>query len=136
MRPCPAEDVGHFVPVVYLLEVEMLDGRSGDDHAVELLVAHRLEVAIESLHVLDGRVLARMRLDLHEVYFELQRAVGEQADEVCLGRYLQRHEVEDSDSQRPNVLSIGTLVAQHKDVLISEELYGRQFKVQRRVHRC
>ena len=71
---------------------------TGDDHAVELLVAHFLESTIKHHHMLDGRVLRRMALKLHKVNVKLQRGVREQAYEIGLSSNLQRHKIEDDDT--------------------------------------
>ena len=123
---CPVENVAQLVPIVHVFEVEVLDGCSCDDEAVELLVSHLFEVAIEGSHVFDRCVFAGVSFDLHEVYLELQRCVREESDEVRLSRYFQWHEVEDSDSQGSDVLRIRSFVAQHEDVFLSEKLDCRQ----------
>ena len=115
---CPIEDLGHLVPIAHLLEVEVLDRCTGDDEAVVLMVAHLLEIGVEGLHMLYGRILRGVALDLHEAQLNLQRRVGEQAHEVCLGRYLERHEVEHSDTQRTNILRRSTRAVHHEDILL------------------
>ena len=104
----------------------MLHRCSRDDESVELLVPHLLEVAIEGPHVFDGRVLACVCLDLHQVYFKLKGAVGEQPDEVGLCGDFQRHEVEDGNAQRTDILSVSPFVTKDENVLFSEEFDGRQ----------
>ena len=65
-------------------------------------------------------------LDLHEVNLELQRCVREESDEVRLRRDFEGHEVEYGDAEGTDVLRVRTFVAQHEDVLFSEELYCGQ----------
>ena len=101
---CPVEDFGNLVPIGDILEWHVLDGCAGDDHTVELTGTQFLEIDVELLHVFYWRVLRGVRLEFHEGDVELQRRVGEQAYEVCLGGYLQGHEVEHDDLQRADVL--------------------------------
>ena len=104
----------------------MLNGCAGNDHAVELLVSHQLEVTIEGLQVLDGRILARVGLHLHEMDVQLQGSVGQETDEVRLRCNLQRHQVEYDNPERTDILAVGTFVAQHEDILVLQEVYGRK----------
>ena len=136
MRACPVENVAQLVPIVHVFEVEVLDGCSCDDEAVELLVAHLLEVTIEGPHVFDRRVFAGVRLDLHEVNLELQRCVREESDEVRLRRDFEGHEVEYGDAEGSYVLRVRTFVAQHEDVLFPEELDCRQAVRESKWHSC
>ena len=126
MSTRPIEYFRDFLPVVHLGLVKMFHRRAGDYHTVKLLALHFLKVAIESLHVFYGRILAGMRLYLHQVYIQLQRRVGQQTHQVCLGGYLQRHQVKDGYTQGANVLAVGTFVPQYKDVLLLEKVYCRK----------
>ena len=104
---CPVEYLHDLVPVCHLLEVHLLHWRAGDNHSVVLFAAHLLEVRVERPHVFDGRILRSVALYLHERDFHLERGVGEQAHEVCLGSNLQRHQVQNDDTQRADVLLRG-----------------------------
>ena len=44
--------------------------------------------------MLDGRILRRMSLDLHEIKFHLQGCITEEANQVRLGRYLKGHQIQ------------------------------------------
>ena len=68
--------------------------------------------------MLNGRILGRMALQLHKGYVQLQRGIREQTDKVCLGGDLQRHEVEDNDTQGTNILHVSTRVVHHEDVFV------------------
>ena len=105
----------------------MFHRSTGDDHAVKLFVAHFLKIAVECLHVFNRRVLTGMRLNLHQMHIQLQRRVGEQTDEVGLGGNLQGHQIEYGNAQGTDVLTVGSFIAQHKDVLVLEKIYGRKF---------
>ena len=117
----------HLVPIGNLLEVKRLHGSSGDNHAVELLVLHHFKVAVEHHHVLNGRVLGRMALELHETHFNLQRGVRQQPNQVSLGGYLERHQIENHNFQRTDILHVGTRIVHHEDVLLLQQLNGGKF---------
>ena len=42
-----------------------------------------------------------------EVHFDLERRITEEAEKLQLCRFLQRHQVEDKDTQRPYILMEG-----------------------------
>ena len=71
----PVEDIHYLVPIGHLLIIHGLHRRTCDNHTVELLMAHRLKVAIEHHHVFYGRILRRMTLKLHKIDIQLQRGV-------------------------------------------------------------
>ena len=125
VRTGPLENVLHLVPIGDVLEVKCLDGRTGDNHAVIFLVAHLFEVAVEHHHMFDGRILRRMAAEFHETDFQLQRCIRQQTYQVGLCRNLQRHEVQDGNLQRTDVLIMGTRIVHHKDVLMLQQFYGR-----------
>src|SRR5579862_7141730 len=52
----PIKDLCQFGPVIDRLEIQVFDGRAGDDEAVEALVAHRLEGAIMLEQVIGAGV--------------------------------------------------------------------------------
>ena len=94
--------------------------------AIEFLVPHLLEVAIEGPHVFDGCILACVCLDLHQVDFKLQGTVGEQSYEVGLCGDFQRHKVENHDTQGANILRMGTCGVHYEDILLLEQINSRK----------
>ena len=124
---CPAEDFGYFLPVAYVLKLEVLYRRSCYYHSVELLLCQHLKVLIEHHHVLYRRVLRRVALYLHKVNLKLKRSIGEQAYKVGFCGYLQRHEIENHNSQRAYILCRGARVVHNEDVLALKQLYRGEF---------
>ena len=127
VRACPVENGLKFAPVVHALKIEVLHRRARDNHPVELLAPHQVEVAVERLHVLYRRVLRGVALQLHKAHLYLQRRVGEQADEVGLGGNLNRHQVEDDDFQRTDVLCARARRVDNEDILFLQQINGGQF---------
>mgnify|MGYP003200389079 CR=1 FL=1 len=95
-------------PIIHLFIVKMFYRRAGDNHTIELLLLHQLEITVESFHVLHRRILRRVPLHFHERDLDLQRRVGQQPDEVGLCRNFQRHEVQYDNAQRTDVLRRGS----------------------------
>ena len=120
---CPVEDGLHLVPVGDVLEGELLYGGARDNHTVELLRLQHLEVLIEHHHVLYGRILRGVAFQLHKRDVKLQGRIRQQSYEVGFGRNLQRHQVQDDNLQRTDVLRVGAGVIHHEDVLLLQDIY-------------
>ena len=101
---CPGKDVGELVPVGHGLVVKMFHWCARDNHAIELLVTQKLEVLVEGTHVLHGRVLRGVTLDLHQREVQLQGRVGKHTHEVRLGGDFDGHQVQHHDAQGTDVL--------------------------------
>ncbi len=122
----PVEDLRELVPVGDILVGQVLDRRAGDDQPVELALARHLERQVERLHML-GRGVPRLvprHPDQREL--DLQGRRADQPGELRLRRHLLRHQVEQRDLQRPDVLPARRLLAHHHHALAPEDLDGRQ----------
>ena len=113
-------------PVVHLLEFQPLHRRAGDDKAVEVLVAHRVEGGVEGLQVLGGRVLRVVARGLQKLHFNLQRRVRQLPQNLGLRGDLGGHEVQQQQPQRTNVLVHGAMLGHDEDVLVLQRRRGRQ----------
>jgi hypothetical protein len=115
VRRRPLQDVGDFRPEGLLFDAgtQRVDAR--DDEAVELLVPNVAERAIELTDVIGGRIpgvtpsryAAHVRVRRDEGEIHLQHRVAEPKCELAFGRDLVRHQVDDRDLQRTNVLLFG-----------------------------
>lgn len=119
-------DVQQFLPVVHLFEGQMLHGSPGDDHAVEAAVADLAEGLVETLQMLQGRILGLMLRRAQQGDVDLQGRVAQQAQQLCLGGDLGGHEVDDHDVQRTDVLADGAFVGHDKDVFTFQSAACRQ----------
>ena len=54
--------------------------------------------------MLDRRILRRMPFNLHQIHFHLKRRITQQTHKVCLGRHLERHQVQNHYTQRTDIL--------------------------------
>ena len=68
--------MGHLLPIADLLEGHLLHRSSRHDHAVVIVTLDHLKVLIELAHVLNGGILRRMPLNLHEIKLHLQRGIA------------------------------------------------------------
>jgi hypothetical protein len=123
---CPVHQLDELGPVVDVLERQLLDRRAGDDEAVEALVAHLAERRVVLEQVLRRGVLRLVRLHVQELDLDLQGGVAEQAQQLRLGDHLRRHQVEDREPQRADVLVQGAVLAHDEDVLALENAHRGQ----------
>ena len=104
MGMCPVEHFRDFFPIVHVLIRHLLYRSTCNNHTIELLFFQNIEVVIERLHVFYRCILRSMALELHEGNFQLKRRIREQTNKVGLGRNLNRHQIEDDNLQRTDVL--------------------------------
>ena len=122
----PLHDLAEFRPVVHFFEFQPLHRRPGDDKAVEVLVAHRVEGGVEGLQMLGGRVLRVVARRLQQLHFNLQRRVRQLPQNLGLRGDLGGHEVQQQQPQRTNVLVHGAMLGHDEDVLVLQRRRGRQ----------
>ena len=91
----PLHDLAQLVPVADLLELQVLDRRTGDDHPVEVLLLDVVEHFIELEQVLGGGVFGGVGGGLQQLHINLQGCIAEHPQQLALGVNLFGHEVED-----------------------------------------
>jgi len=75
--------------------------------------------------MLDGRILRRMSLDLHEIKFHLQGCITEEANQVRLGRYLKGHQIQYDYPKGADILLRRTQGIHHEDMFLLQQLDSR-----------
>ena len=98
MSTCPVKDLLDLIPIGNFLKVERLHRGTCDDHTIELLLPHHLEITIEHHHVLNRGVFGCMATKFHKTDLQLQGGIGKQSDQIGLRRYLQGHQIKDGDA--------------------------------------
>ena len=91
----PLHDLAQLVPVADLLELQVLDRRTGDDHPVEVLLLDVVEHFIELEQVLGGGVFGGVGGGLQQLHINLQGCIAEHPQQLALGVDLFGHKVED-----------------------------------------
>ncbi len=110
----PGEDFAELGPVVDLLILHLLYRRACDDQAVEAALP-QLVKGIVKLHQVGGRHIGRLvGAHPHEGDIELEGGVGQHAQQLQLRLLLGRHQVQDADLQRTDVLVDGSLFIDHE----------------------
>ena len=72
-------------------------------------------------------ILWSMTLQLHEVNLQLQRRIGEQSHQISFCRDLKWHQVEHTNLQRSDFLTVGTTLIHHENILMLQQLNGWKF---------
>ena len=122
----PLHDLGDLFPVGDLLEGHLLDGRTRDDEAIILLVAHLGERAVEFRKIVLRRMLRHIRLRIDEVDLDLQRRIAQKTQKLRLRHRLVRHEVQDQKPKWSDVLAVGAFRIHDEDVLTLQHMRRRQ----------
>ena len=104
----------------------MLHRRAGDDHAVVVAVLYVGKVAVKGQHVLLGGVPGDVAAGSNQLQLHLQGRVGQQAAELGLRGDFCGHQVQQQNSQRPDVLGDGPPLRHDKDVLLFQRPCRRQ----------
>ncbi len=113
----PVENTLHFVPIGDFLEFETLDRSTRDDKAVEALLPHIFPRLIEGQHVIGRRMARHMVGNPNEGQLHLQRCCAEKTRNLRLGGDLVRHQIEETDLQRTNILTNGICFAHDHNAL-------------------
>ena len=124
----PVEDAGQFVPIGDVLELQVFDGRAGDDEPVEFLARGRDvgEGTVEGLHVLGGGVLRLVAGHPDQRQLDLKRRGSDQSGELGFGLDLLGHQVQQTDAQRADILKVGRTPAHDHDALVAQDAEGGQ----------
>ena len=101
----PFQYFRQFRPVGDILEREAFDGGAGHNQGVEKLVTDILEPAIEAAQISGFRVTRRVGGRCHENQFNLKRRIAKKAGELDLRFPLLRHQVQQQQPQRPDILA-------------------------------
>ena len=122
----PIEYLLNLVPVFYFLIRKQLNRGSRYDHSIPFLFFEHCKILVKHQHVFDRRIFGRVASEPHKVDFYLEWCIGEQPDEVCFGRYLEWHQIEDDDLQGANLLRMSASLVHHEDVLFLQKFYCRK----------
>jgi len=125
VRTGPIEYLRDLLPITNFLERHLLHGSARHDHPVVEIIRHLIEILIKFLHMLDGRILRRMSLDLHEIKFHLQGCITEEANQVRLGRYLKGHQIQYDYPKGADILLRRTQGIHHEDMFLLQQLDSR-----------
>lgn len=126
MRPAPFHDAAQLRPVFDLLKRHLFHRCAGNDQPIEPALLHVLECLIEFQQMFAGRVFGFVAVRVNEFQFYLKRRVAEQSRQLRFRGNLGRHEVQNEDLQRADVLRDGPRLIHDKNILGRQCFRGRQ----------
>ena len=116
VRLGPFHDFNQLVPVFDLLERHQLNRCACDDKAVVTLVADVVERLVERQQMILGRVFRVVGLGLNKIDLDLNRRVGQTAENLRFGYDFQRHQIEDGDAERADALRRCAVLGHNENV--------------------
>ena len=120
-------DLFQLFPIGDLLERQRLDRGAGDDHSVEVAVLDLVELLVKFLHMRERRIFAFIRARVDKSHIYLKRRVAQKPEQLSLGLHLCRHQIDDRDVNRTDVLRPRAMGVHHEDVLFGQLVVRRQF---------
>ena len=118
----PLHDFRKLRPVLHLLERKLLDRRTGDNQTVEVLLLHLIQGHIEFIEMRGVGMLRLVGRHGHKGDLCLNREVRQYTKDIKLRILLQRHQVQDGDSKRSDLLRLRSLLIHHEDVLVLQDV--------------
>ena len=122
----PVKDAGKLFPIGDVIKVQMLYRGTGDDQPIEFLVGDFLERAVEAFKVICGRIARLVVGHADQAEFDLQGRGPDQPRELVFCLDFFRHQVQQGNAQRPDVLTCRHFLIQHHDTFARQHVIGRQ----------
>ena len=94
IREAPIHNLGQLAPISNFLELEQLDGRTGDDEAVVFFIANIVESAVKLREIILRSMRRNVGFCVNEIDFDLQRRISEQTKQLRFGDVFDRHEIQ------------------------------------------
>ena len=104
MGICPVHDLCQFIPVVYLFKFHLFYRCTGNDHSIVFILFQFREGLIEFIQMTHGGIFRLMALYCHKGHIHLKRGIGQRTQKLQLCLLLQRHQVQNQDLDRPDIL--------------------------------
>ena len=121
----PFHDLAQFRPIIHLLKFHQFHRRTGDDHAVKLPVLQFIEGLIECQQMLLRNILGLMGGHMHQFKMDLQGCITQQTGKLGLCGNLGRHQVQQHDLQRTDILTGGSAFRHNKNILLLQRSGSR-----------
>ena len=120
----PVHDPAQLRPVVHVGEVVVLHRGAGDNHAVVLPVLDLVKGGVEGGQVVRVSVLGDVAGHLKQLHLDLERRVGQLAQQLGLSDDFGGHQIEDEQVQRAHVLVDGPVLGHNEDIFSLQRSSG------------
>ena len=121
----PIHNLRKFLPVFHLGEVHLFYRRTGDDHAVIILLLNIPKLYIKRIKMRRTGMCRLMTGDFHKCNFRLYRKVRKYTKKIQLRVLFQRHKIQNQNLERTNVLGDRTVLIHHKDIFRFQNMLCR-----------
>lgn len=126
---CPVKETAKFVPVGHFLKGQVFDWSAGDDEAVESVGSDLFPGAVEGGKVIHRRVASNVIGDPDKAQFHLKWRRADQSCELCFGRDLVGHQVQQPNMQRANILAYRVALLHDHNTFVLENGAGWEIVV-------
>ena len=126
MGLAPLHDHGQFFPVIDLLKLHHLHRSPCDDHAVVLFPLYIRKRHIKLVQMAGRGVLGLVGAEHEKGTVDLQRRIGQRAQQLSLRVLFHRHQVQDQDLQGPDILTHGPILIHHENIFRLQNRPGRK----------
>ena len=112
----------YLVPVDHIAEVGQPQRRAGDDKTIVKLILHLFEIVVEMFQVRLRRILRRPVVDTQQVHANLQRRIGQHAQQLVFGFNFLRHQIKQQHPHRADFLIDRPGLRHHEDIFLSQDM--------------
>ena len=122
----PVEDFHQFRPVIDLIKRHCFDRCTSDQDRVKELITNIIKPAIIAAQIPLFGIFGRIAGCCHQRQFNLQRRVAQQPRKLNFRFFLFRHQIEQQDTQWPDILTHRFIADDQIDVFFFQNGTGRK----------
>ena len=122
----PVHDLCKLLPVIHLLEFHLLYRCSGNDHSIVFITFKFRKSLVKFIQMTHRSILGLMALHCHKSHIYLQRSVGKGTQKLQFCLLLQRHQIQDQDLNRTDILMGCTGFIHHKYIFFFQNFFYGQ----------
>ena len=126
MRLCPVHDLHQFLPVIHFLKRNLFHRRPGNDHSVVIVLSDILKFDIKGIQMAGRCIFGFMACHRHKRHVHLKRRIGQRTQQLKLCLFFQRHQIQDQNLQRANILMNRPVFVHDKYIFPLQNFFGRQ----------
>ncbi len=122
----PVHDLAKLRPVFHLLKGNLFHRRAGYDKSIKVFLPDIVQSHVKLIQVGSIRMGSGMAGHFHKSNLRLNREIRQHPQDIQLGVLLQRHEIQNRNPQRANLLCLGAGLIHHKYIFRLQYMLCRQ----------
>ena len=126
MRICPVHDLRQLLPVIHFLEFHLFHRGAGNDHTVKLHIFQFRKSLVKLIQMTERGVFCLMAFHRHESHIHLKRRVGQRSQKLKFRFLFQRHQIQDQDLDRADILMDRPFFIHHKNIFSFQYFFYRK----------